>query len=98
MSDVTSERVNHVNIYDELDPVQSHGGNSWMNKVFGLYSKGGRLGMRLGQQMGLGELGEAGIRFNNVRNISVDKPQSSFGDFHNSHNRIQDWIGKTIEK
>lgn len=47
--------------------------------------------------------------FKHAKNIRVDHPQGIidrwegarnilcpiFGDFHNSHNRVQDWINKT---
>ncbi|PZX49224.1 RHS repeat-associated protein, partial [Algoriphagus ratkowskyi] len=96
LSEKASGRVNHVNVYDEKDPVQSNGGNSTLNKLFGVFSRGVRTGQRLGQQLGSGELGEAGRRFDNARqNISVDNPQGVGGDFHNSHNRTDDWLNKT---
>ena len=98
LSEEASNRVNHVNVYDELDPVQSIGGNSLLNQVFGLYSKGVRLGKRPGQKKGSGELGKAGRKFDNARNIIVDDPEGISGDFHNSHNRIDTWIDKTKTK
>lgn len=52
-----------------------------------------------------GEYGPAGRTFKNARNIQVDNPQGAIGwsvwdgvyipDFHNSHNRVYDWIKKT---
>jgi len=98
LSEKASERVNHVNVYDEKDPVQSKGGNSTGNKLFGAYSRGVRTGHRLGQQKGSGELGAAGRTFDNAQNIRVDNPQGTGGDFHNSHNRTNDWIDKTENK
>lgn len=95
LSKKASERVNHVNVYDSKDPVQSNGGDSFLNKIFGVYSDGMNLGKRPGQQKGSGELGSAGREFDNAKNISVDKPQGVFGDFHNSHNRVDTWIDKT---
>lgn len=41
-----------------------------------------------------GEFGSAGRTFRNATNIKVNNPQGLFGDFHNSHNRTQDWINK----
>lgn len=98
LSEKASERVSHVNVYDSMDPVQSNGGDSFWNKLFGVYSKGTRTGHRIGQEKGSGELGEAGRTFDNAQNISVDKPQNSLGDFHNSHNRVDTWIDKTKTK
>ncbi len=98
LSEKASKRVNHVNVYDEKDPVQSRGGNSTGNKLFGVYGRGVRTGHRLGQQKGSGELGAAGRVFDNAQNISVDNPQGVGGDFHNSHNRTNDWIDKTENK
>jgi hypothetical protein len=98
LSEKASGRVNHVNVYDQKDPVQSNGGESFMNKLLGVYVKGTRTGHRIGQQKGSGELGDAGREFNNAQNISVDKPQGVLGDFHNSQNRTDDWIDKTENK
>ena len=55
---------------------------------------------------GTGEFGFAGRKFKNAKNIQVDNPQGMiqgwklstgiiWGDFHNSHNRVNDWIKKT---
>ena len=98
LSEKASGRVSHVNVYDEMDPVQSKGGDSFWNKLFGTYAKGTRIGHRIGQEKGSGELGEAGRTFDNAQNISVDKPQGVLGDFHNSHNRTDTWIDKTKPK
>lgn len=38
--------------------------------------------------------GKAGRTFKNAKNIKVDNPQGIFGDWHNSHNRAEDWIDK----
>ncbi|MBW2962117.1 lipase family protein [Mesonia aestuariivivens] len=95
LSEKASERVNHVNVYDEKDPVQSNGGDSNGNRIFGVYLSGTRTGHRIGEQKGSGELGPAGRTFENAQNISVDNPQGVGGDFHNSHNRTDDWIDKT---
>jgi RHS repeat-associated protein len=96
LSEEASGRVNHVQVYDEKDPVQSNGGNSTGNKLFGTYVKGVRTGHRLGEQVGSGELGEAGRKFDNAQqNIGVDNPQGVTGEYHNSHNRTKDWVDKT---
>ena len=73
-------RVKHVNIYDPKDPVQICGGNSVIVLPFEKTSK-----------KFTGEYGHADRTFNNAVNISVDKPQGIMGDFHNSHNRVNDW-------
>ena len=39
----------------------------------------------------------AGRQFRNAQNIEVDNPQGVFGDFHNSHNRVEDWENKIIQ-
>ena len=44
-----------------------------------------------------GEYGPAGRQFRNAQNIEVDNPQGVFGDFHNSHNRVEDWENKIIQ-
>ena len=89
LSESASKRVNHVNVYDSQDPIQSRGGNSL--------------------KLLSGEYGKAGSTFQNARNIKVDNSQGLFnwknsnrgdpypykGDFHNSHNRVPDWIEKT---
>ena len=63
--------------------------------IFGVHFNGLKMGHRIGQLKGTGELGEAGRTFDNAKNISVDNPQGVRGDFHNSHNRTNDWIDKT---
>ena len=88
------DRLNHVNVYDELDFVQSNGGNSVRNRIVGLYSRGVQYGYRIGQMFLSGEFGDAGRKFDSAENISVDNPQGIGGDFHNSHNRVNDWIDK----
>ncbi|MBT0813141.1 hypothetical protein KIH41_17770 [Litoribacter ruber] len=99
LSEKASERVTHANVYDKKDPVQINGGNSTWNKLFGFYQRGTRIGNRIGQQKGSGELGPAGRVYNNAQqNISVDNAQGVTGDFHNSHNRTNDWINKTEDK
>ncbi len=105
LSEKATGRVNHVNVYDPKDPVQSNGGNSTVvlpdlprtPNFMDVNTKG------------TGEYGSAGRTFDNARNIPVDNPQGiinvkktwnttpvlRIGDFHNSHNRITDWIKKT---
>ena len=40
---------------------------------------------------------DTGRQFRNAQNIEVDNPQGVFGDFHNSHNRVEDWENKIIQ-
>jgi hypothetical protein len=44
-----------------------------------------------------GEYGSSERIFKQATNISVDNPQGLLGDFHNSHNRIGDWINQLSE-
>ena len=77
LSKKAAGRGHHVNVYDTSDPVQVCGG-----KVkIGIFQLGGVLG----------EMGPAGRKFKNARNIPVKHPQSLKGDYHNSHNRVWDW-------
>ena len=97
LSEKAQQRVNHVNVYDPKDPVQIRGGNDF--RV---------LPDKPSSIRGTGEFGEAGRIFKNAqKNIEVDNPQplikwrglkTKIGDWHNSHNRVQDWINKTKEK
>lgn len=93
LSKKATGRVNHVNVYDEEDPVQSKGGKSLIILPDDPSNK-----------KGTGEFGSAGRTFENAKNIKVDNPQGLIeghimgfyiGDYHNSHNRVKDWIKKT---
>lgn len=102
LTDEAQSRVDHVNVYDEKDPVQIRGGD------FMRILPENRSTLKF-----TGEYGEAGRTFKNAYNIKVDHPQGIgidhwihvkgwefgglpvFGDFHNSHNRVKDWIRKT---
>ena len=94
LSEEALKRVNHVNVYDTKDPVQSNGGNSVIV-----------LPENQSSTKFTGEYGQAGRTFDNATNIQVDNPQGlingwtldggiEIGDFHNSHNRVFDWINK----
>jgi hypothetical protein len=101
-------RVNHVNVFDPKDPVQSNGGNSTV-VMPNLPRTPDFMDVNT---KGTGEYGSAGRTFNNAKNIQVDNPQGitngwkawgwilipKKGDFHNSHNRVNDWIQKTEKK
>ena len=87
-----ARRVDHVNVYDPKDPVQANGGKTDIPII--------------NESI---EVGSAGREFNNAYNIEVDNPQGiemvrdpasflmypTLADFHNSHNRVNDWINKT---
>ncbi len=96
LSEKATGRVNHVNVYDSEDPVQSNGGKTLIILPDDPSNK-----------KGTGEYGSAGRKFENAKNINVDNPQGLIeghmmgiypGDFHNSHNRTKDWIKKTENK
>ena len=87
LSEKAQSLVSHVNIYDETDPVQTKGGASMIV-----------LPDNKSNAKGTGEFGSAGRTFNNAKNIKVDNPQGIFKDFHNSHNRVQDWLNKLPKK
>ena len=98
LSNDALKRVQHVNVYDPKDPIQVSGGNSNEPQKHTWYHK-----PTLADYV-IGEMGPAGRTFNNAQNIEVDNPQSAIiwnglkthmGDFHNSHNRVNDWINKT---
>jgi hypothetical protein len=86
LSESAQSSVNHINVYDTKDPVQSKGG-------------GGSIVLpdNKSSVKGTGEYGSAGRTFNNATNISVDNPQGVFKDYHNSHNRVDDWFKKLPE-
>jgi RHS repeat-associated protein len=97
--------VSHVNVYDPKDPVQSNGGNSMVV----LPDLPRTPDFMDANTKGTGEYGSAGRTFKNAKNIKVDNPQGIIngwkldggiqsGDYHNSHNRVDDWINKTEEK
>ncbi len=105
LSEKATGRVNHVNVYDPKDPVQSNGGNSSV-VLPDLPRTPDFMDVNT---FGTGEYGSAGRTFNNAKNIQVNNPQGMiggwklstgiiWGDFHNSHNRVNDWINKTEEK
>jgi RHS repeat-associated protein len=96
LSEKATGRVNHVNVYDSKDPVQSNGGKTLII-----------LPTDPSNKKGTGEFGSSGRTFENAKNIKVDNPQGLIkghmmgfyiGDFHNSHNRVNDWIKKTEDK
>ena len=83
LSNDAKSKVNHINIYDEKDPVQINGGNS--TTILKNYPS---------SLKETGEYGKAKRIFKGAQNISVDNPKGIFFDFHNSHNLPQDWIHK----
>ncbi len=97
LSEEAAERVNHYNVYDEKDPVQIMGGYNGQIPSHNLNSLENNL-----LKLFIGEYGKAGRTFPNAHNIPVNNPQGFswkflFGkerNFHNSHNRLNDWINK----
>ena len=90
LSKDATARVNHINIYDEKDHVQSRGG-SYFIVLPDLPNTPDF--MRINTK-GTEEYGEAGRMFENAKNIKVNNPHNLFNDFHNSHNRVYDWYFK----
>jgi len=98
LSENASKRVNHAHVYDPLDPVQSNGGNGVTLMPLRFCST---------KKMRSGEFGRAGRTFSNALNMRVNNPQGPImggfggglhiGDFHNSHNNVNDWIDQTID-
>ena len=84
LSKKAKERIGmHINVYDKYDPIQVLGGGSLnISPPIQLFKKYH------------GEIGPAGRIFKDAKNIEVDNPQNLFHEFHNSHNRLQDWINK----
>ncbi len=90
LSKEARNRVTHVNVYDVLDPVQASGGYTIMDKltIFPINNI----------PIISGEMGPAERKFSSALNIAVDNPQGltdGIKNFHNSHNRIEDWVYKT---
>lgn len=90
LSENAASRVNHVNVYDPKDPVQSNGGTGLIV-----------LPESPSDKKGTGEFGRADRTFSGVPNIEVSNPQGVIqswimgmgpGDYHNSHNRVDEWI------
>jgi hypothetical protein len=73
LSESAAERVNHVNVYDPKDPVQSRGGS--------IESSGSGMGIMPESPSAKnfhGEYGPAGRTFNGARNIKVSNPSRRF--------------------
>ena len=84
LSEKAQKGVTHINIYDTKDPVQANGGDSLI-----------LLPNNKSNTLGTGESGPAGRTFDTTPyNISVDNPQGISKDYHNSHNRCEDWTYK----
>ena len=89
LSEDAAKRVTHINVYDPKDPVQERGGNSF--RIFPDYKSKAEF---------TGEFGKAGRTYPSDKvkqNIEVSNPQgfSIFsGEWHNSHNRVDDWFNK----
>ena len=68
-------RVHHVNVYDPKDPVQSHGGNSFII-----------LPQNQSRIKGTGEYGTSGRIFKHAKNIRVDHPQGIIDRWEGARN------------
>ena len=91
LSEKAKNRVNHVNIYDLGDMVQTGGGNSTFLHAT---DDSGRPAPRGSVKYTSGEFGKAGRLFNGATNIQVNDHNGLFEDMHNSHNRVNTWIYK----
>lgn len=80
LSEKAQSRVNHINVYDLGDVVQTNGGNSMI--------------IGDGKIKPSGEFGPAGRTFKNATNVRTDGHNGLFEDMHNSHNRVYEWIYK----
>lgn len=90
------ESVDHLNIYDPADPVQANGGND-PNSKFWLNGSNWNPQIPYGERRGValtGEFGPAGRTFKNAVNIKVQNSRGYFGDYHNSHNHVIDWLSR----
>ena len=109
LSENAQKRVSHVNVYDSKDPVQVCGGNSIRvlpykpsSKMFtGEYGSAGRIyknpkvkNIKVDNSQGLLRRNQTmclipGCYYQNPVELN------DFNNFHNSHNRVQDWIKYT---
>lgn len=101
--------ISHVNVYDSEDPVQICGGNSLIflpdhpssTKYTGEFGRAGRVfknakNIKVDNPQGI-------INFKRAKNTYLIPGMTYYnpieiegkGDFHNSHNRVQDWIKYT---
>lgn len=93
---LNSPNINHINIFQHLDPVQANGGNKFnIPDGFSITSIPWGPPLLLpnsfgGSTSGTGEMGTAGRIFPNATNIGVTYPRA-FSDIHNTHNMTEGW-------
>jgi len=101
LSEKAQNRVSHVNVYDPNDPVQTKGGKT---TIGGVSVEIGAAGRKFKNAENIKVDNPQGIinfrRENNTSQIPGMTYHNPIviegkGDFHNSHNRVQDWIKHT---
>lgn len=101
LSESAQARVNHVNVYDPSDPVQIRGGKTTIGGFSVEIGKANRIfknvkNIKVDNPQGVIKYGRAG-NTTLIPGMTYYSPIviEGIGDFHNSHNRIQDWIKYT---
>ena len=103
LSEKASERVNHVNVYDPKDPVQVCGGKTTVGGISAGIGAANRVfknarNIKVDNPQGI-------VQFKRRNDPTCLTPGCYYqnpvevhgGDYHNSHNRVQDWIKYTEE-
>jgi len=88
--------VNHLNIFDNKDPVQERGGNDPTKFVDKIESQGHIIaqdGDRNGNKFNRRIWGRWS-EISNAINVETTVSRGMTGDFHNSHNHSEDWLSK----
>ena len=101
LSQNAQKKVNHVNVYDEKDPVQANGGKTTVGRFSVEIGKAGRTfknarNIKVDNPQGVINYRRAN-NTNQIPGMTYCNPIEieSVGDYHNSHNRVQDWIKYT---
>lgn len=84
-SQALQDRGEHINVYDDIDPVQVMGGADMKFIITSDPTAYGNTDVKVPF-----ELGQADRMFKNAKNIGVNN-ESIFKNFHNSHNKVNDW-------
>lgn len=101
LSENAQNRVSHVNVYDPKDPVQKNGGKTTIGGISVEIGTAGRVfenanNIKVDNPQGIincrREKNTTQIPGMTYHNPIVIE---GVGDFHNSHNRVQDWIKHT---
>ena len=101
LSENAQARVNHVNVYDPKDPVQIRGGKTSIGGFSVEIGKAGRI-FKNAKNIKV-DNPQGAIKYRRSENTSQIPGVTYYnpiviegkGDFHNSHNRVQDWIKYT---